>query len=81
MWHNNYGLTNTAEECQLKCQQKRRCRWFNWNKEGRKDCYLKTDKGTEMEYVLGAVTGPRTCPGKCDRKNPKEVEGDGSMSA
>ena len=59
---NNYGKTNTAKDCQMKCQETKLCQWFNWNKE--QDCFLKVEKGTEISWELGAATGPRNCPGK-----------------
>ena len=69
-FHNQYGVTDTAEACQLICQKYRLCEWFNWNKNGRKDCFLKTGKGTE-KWVLGAATGQRNCPGKYNRQCPQ----------
>ena len=70
---NNYGKTENAKACQLKCQETKLCKWFNWN--NKKDCFLKTDKGTEISWEVGAVTGPRDCPGKYNRMRPKGGEG------
>ena len=68
---NNYGKTDSAEACQLKCRETKGCRWFNWSKE--KDCYLKTRKGEMKVVEKGGATGPRKCKGKYITWCPKNL--------
>ena len=56
---NNYGPTEKAVDCQIICQKKEGCTWFNWDGE----CYLKTGKGNKKE-AEGKVTGPAQCKTK-----------------
>ena len=53
---NNYGKTMESVVCQKVCKEKEGCNWFNWDG----DCWLKTDKGTEMKQT-GSATGPAIC--------------------
>jgi len=68
---NNYGPTDTAQECQVLCQGTPGCQWFNWDK----DCWLKSGKGNKVvdEKHKGKKSGPRSCP--CIEKDVYYVGG------
>ena len=55
-------LQDTAEECQLLCQQTNGCNVFTWDSE-RKWCWLKTGIAGSVE-LEGAISGPKFC-GMC----------------
>ena len=57
----------SAEKCQLLCQQESRCVWFVYitndhaDIEHRKKCYLKYNIAPEMWDLPGAIGGPAHC--------------------
>lgn len=57
--NNDYGVKNSAEECQEQCQALEKCAWWNWDQD--KHCWLKTEQGKE-KAVKNSVTGPKNCP-------------------
>ena len=65
--NNNYGKTDDAAACQVKCQETPKCEWFNWDKNG--TCFLKTAMGDKSREEVGGATGPPFCAGKLNRKN------------
>ena len=59
------GLKNTAEECQLHCQNTTGCKYFVY--EGKpKRCQLKSFED-DLYYSKGTIAGPRYC-GKLHHK-------------
>ena len=52
-------IQDTAEECQLLCQQTNDCNVFTWDSE-RKWCWLKTGISSSIE-LEGALSGPKLC--------------------
>ena len=53
------GLKNTAEECQLHCQNTTGCKYFVY--EGKpKRCQLKSFED-DLYYSKGTIAGPRYC--------------------
>ena len=56
--NNDYGIVESAEECQTLCQNTEGCNWFTMNPGYR--CWLKSGKGTGEENT-GWLTGPVNC--------------------
>jgi len=68
--NNNYGETDSAEDCQALCARIGGCRWFNWSKD--KNCLLKTKRGGALRYFEGAVTGPVECTDAVEEEEEEE---------
>ena len=59
-------MTNTAWECQLKCEMYDACVAFTWmgfkvDQKNRKKCCLKSKSNNKEILISGAISGPRIC--------------------
>ena len=55
--------TNSADQCQQKCQETSKCKYWTWDPNYKNSCWLKTGKGNvrSNKRYKHVVSGPKHC--------------------
>ena len=66
----HYDSTDSADACQVKCQQTSGCNFWTWTPDYHNACWKKSSKGEVIPHSQ-AVSGPAYC----DNPNPEPIPG------